>query len=572
MLSIHLIGTPRIVVDGEERRLRGRKAWALLARVALSDRPLSRRLLAAEVFPDAEDPLGALRWSLAELRRTLVAPQSLHGDPVQLNLPDDAAVDALALTASPSAVDLTGVGGRLLEGADAAVSAEYDSWLLVEQQRVAARVHAAIREASLRALAVGDVQRAVALAQRAAAGDPLDEGAQVLLVRALIASGDHDAAQRHVAACETLFASELGAAPSAALRSAARSRPDAPPMGVNPRAAAVSQLSAGKAALDAGAADAGIECLRRAVAEAESTGDTALQGEALLALGTALVHAVRGFDDEGAVTLHQAAAMARASGDQRTCAEALKELGYVDALAGRRPQAQALLVEAAELAADDDAMLAGVLAVQGLNLSDWHQLDEASRRFAESIELSRRAQKPRQTAWSLGVLGRTELLRGELGDARAVLDECLSLVEQEHWTAFRPWPSAFLGDVELAEKQDPKEIGSRMEVQFALSCQLADPCWEGVTGRVVGLSLAAAGHSDQALEWLSEARRRSFRATDRFAWVCGYILLAEAGAAERSGDADHAAAAALTLRDLSVRADLPGLLQPAQELTARLGV
>ena len=53
----------------------------------------------------------------------------------------------------------------------------------------------------------------------------------------------------------------------------------------------------------AGAVDAGVDCLRRAGAEAEAAGDPALLGRCLSELGTALIHAVRGYDDEGCPVL-----------------------------------------------------------------------------------------------------------------------------------------------------------------------------------------------------------------------------------------------------------------------------
>ena len=69
---------------------------------------------------------------------------------------------------------------------------------------------------------------------------------------------------------------------------------------------AVSLLRAGTAALDAGAVDAGVETLRRAVQEAGRADDPATQAEVQRALGSALIHAIRGSDGEGAVMLHRA--------------------------------------------------------------------------------------------------------------------------------------------------------------------------------------------------------------------------------------------------------------------------
>jgi hypothetical protein len=69
--------------------------------------------------------------------------------------------------------------------------------------------------------------------------------------------------------------------------------------------------------------EGGLDCLRRAAAEAEALGDGPLQARALTELGTARIHAVRGLDDEAGAHLHRA----------------LQEPGYVDALAGRRHDA-----------------------------------------------------------------------------------------------------------------------------------------------------------------------------------------------------------------------------------------
>jgi DNA-binding SARP family transcriptional activator len=84
-LTIRLLGPSAIARDGVPAPPpRGRKAWALLAYLLLADRPPSRRHLAELLFGDADDPLGALRWTLAELRRALGARELFGGDPTGL--------------------------------------------------------------------------------------------------------------------------------------------------------------------------------------------------------------------------------------------------------------------------------------------------------------------------------------------------------------------------------------------------------------------------------------------------------------------------------------------------------
>ena len=75
------------------------QSWALLARLVLADRQLSRRELSAELFPETVDPLGSLRWCLAGLRRAVGSAEAFSGDPVALNLPAGTRIDVTMLRA-----------------------------------------------------------------------------------------------------------------------------------------------------------------------------------------------------------------------------------------------------------------------------------------------------------------------------------------------------------------------------------------------------------------------------------------------------------------------------------------
>src|SRR3954470_10195623 len=100
-LGIRLLGRPCIErSDGAPYRLRSRKSWALLAYLVLNEAAPTRSQLAGLLFSEADDPLRALRWSLAEIRRCLGEGSTLDGDPVILRLPEGAVVDVTALTHS----------------------------------------------------------------------------------------------------------------------------------------------------------------------------------------------------------------------------------------------------------------------------------------------------------------------------------------------------------------------------------------------------------------------------------------------------------------------------------------
>ena len=215
--AIHLLGPPLLIRDGVVYATpRGRKVWALLAYLALSHGSPSRQQLIDLLFTDAEDPAGALRWNLSELRRLLGGPDTVgSGNVVQLRLPAGTVVDVLVLMGGTSgeAVDLPGLGRELLEGMDIDASPGFTAWLLGERRRLLGLSEAVLREGALRALASGNARTAVELATRLVAADPLNEDGHVLLVRAFAATGDGVAVERQVAASVDLFRRELGVEP-----------------------------------------------------------------------------------------------------------------------------------------------------------------------------------------------------------------------------------------------------------------------------------------------------------------------------------------------------------------------
>src|SRR5215217_4832983 len=206
-LTIRLLGPPAIERDGRPAPPpRGRKAWALLAYLLVAERPPGRRQLAELLFGDADDPLGTLRWTLAELRRALGQPGLFGGDPVATAVGPDMEVDLQAVGAEPAEpAALLELGGELLEGMSVASSPAFESWLVVERHRVSAVVEARLRQAAMTLLASGRAEAAVAYASRAVARNPLDEGNHELLLRSLATAGDRAAAARQVAvATDTL--------------------------------------------------------------------------------------------------------------------------------------------------------------------------------------------------------------------------------------------------------------------------------------------------------------------------------------------------------------------------------
>jgi DNA-binding SARP family transcriptional activator len=553
--QVRLLGQPRID-DGSGRpcqALRGNKSWALLARIALTERPLARAELARELFGEADDPLGALRWCLADLRRCCADPRLLRGDPVSLTRAS-LWLDVWALWDGDLPADE--IGGELLTGAEPRNCPAFDMWLMLARGRCAARSMEELRHAALRLLAEGNAEEAAEVAGRATGLDPLDEGAQELFLRALVAAGHPARAAVHLASCEAAFARE-GIAPSRALRAAARPPASAPATGLRAAVVARSLRRAGTAALDAGSADVGIETLRRAAEEAELAKDQLLLADVLRTLGSALVHSVRGFDGEGAVVLHRALAAAKFADSKSLVADILRELAYVDVQAGRHASAGRALQEAtAAAAADDDpALRAGLLAIRGMNEADQGHHKVAVRQLTLSAETARSAGRRRQEAWSTGVMARSLLLAGQVERARGAAERSIEICDQDRWNAFLPWPQALRAHCLAADGQWG-HARDDAEQAFALACQLGDPCWEGMAGRALALLALHDGRGAAAMEWVSDAQRRCDRVSDRYVWVSGYVALGHLEIAA-SQQPDLVVGLARRLYQEAVRADLP---------------
>jgi DNA-binding SARP family transcriptional activator len=525
-LEIHLLGQPRVTRDGHAApHPRGHKVWGLLAYLLRADRPPSRAEVVSLLFGEADDPLAALRWNLSALRR-LLGDAGVEGDPLRLSLPEGAFVDLETLICGSwsEAIRVPGIELELLEGMSFSSSPAFEIWLLTERRHLGATAEAVLREAALARLGAGDARAAADLAARLVRLNPLDENFQTLLVRSLAASGDGLAAARQVMRCTELFRRKLAIEPSPALAAATRPVTASATAGpLSGPAAARAQLEAGQAAIKAGAVDAGLQCLRRAVVDARDAGEHALQAGALVALGSALVHAVRGRDEEAAASLHEALAVGARPDLAASAAAASRELGYVECLRGRYDRAQRWLEHAADLAGDDAAEHGRIACTLGAVLTDTAHYQRAIEELSRSLRLSNDAGDGTQMAFTLAMLGRAHLLRDDLEPAGAAFDESLARARNENWTAFTPWPLALRGDVDLATGATETAI-ERYEHAFALACQLGDPCWEGIAARGLGRAAAARDEIDKALEWLTEARARCVRLPDAWLWIEAYTL------------------------------------------------
>ena len=535
--TIKLLGEPAIMdADAESQPVRGYQTWALLARVVLSRVPLDRRTLSSELFPEAADPLGALRWCLASLRSALDTTECLRGDPIERDFAADIAIDVQQLEAEDFDIEAAGL---LLGSIEPRCSPEFATWLLVERERLASIVGARIRRETIKAIAQAHPERAVRLAELGVRRDAFDEGAQILLVKGLVLAGRYETALQHVDAVEALFLAELGQRPSPALRSAARRTIAAPPGGIPPGVFVRTLIRSGLAALAAGALDAGVESLRRAVSDAEKLADDCLTAEAMFELGTALVHSVRGYDDEGSIVLRSCAELAQRCGAADLASSAYRELGYVEALAGRRPAAAVYLASAVELATSQDN-ISGIHAVYGFNLVDWGRIDEGMAHFEKALEHARWSGNRRREMWAYGLGSWGHLAAGRLEEADRWSSRSLQQVDEQGYIAFRPWPVVVLNEVRLRRGENPGALRPELGEAYALSSQLGDACWEAASARVMALSYAAENDFGPAMEWIHRARTRCVRNTDSFVGLEVEILASEVEIKVRQNKLDAA--------------------------------
>jgi tetratricopeptide (TPR) repeat protein len=321
-------------------------------------------------------------------------------------------------------------------------------------------------------------------------------------------------------------------------------------------------MAAGEAAIAAGAIEAGLDTLRRAVSDAQQSGDRDLVARTLVALGEAYVHGGRGMDGEGATALHAALGVAEEIGSPEQVSEACRELGYVEMLRARYDRADAWLDRAVGTA-PDVGLRAAALGVSGAVANDRGRTGEAIRLLTESAAGAATLQKPRLTAWAYTFLGRTHLLRDELTEARAALERAVESVRAAGWMTFLAFPQSLLGSVGLAEG-NLDEASDAFDAAFALGCQIGDPCWEGLGARGIGLVKIANGDVAEGIRWLDDARIRCVRIPDAYLWIHAYCLdsLCEQAISHHAKGADRwvsdleAIAARTGMNELLVRAQL----------------
>src|SRR5882762_8688067 len=218
-LRVRLLGRPGLEHDGASRRLEGHKPWALLTYLLLEPRAPTRRELADLLWSEADDPLGAVRWSLSQVRKAVNPPADIGERDGRIKIDAEVlVVDAGELLRGEwdetSIDDL--VRGELLEGMSFGEAPSFDTWLQMQRARVATSATDALRWAAT-LLSHRDPDRALALAERALRSEPFDDVLHELIVEIHTARGDRERARTYVAGLTRRYRDELSIEPPASI-------------------------------------------------------------------------------------------------------------------------------------------------------------------------------------------------------------------------------------------------------------------------------------------------------------------------------------------------------------------
>lgn len=214
---IQLLGPPLLGSELGPQPLRLRpKTWALLARIAIAGKPLSRSAVAAEIFPDALDRLASLRWHLADLKRSLPAPLAgaIEAGPTTIRGTLETDVGAMRAAAEPAAELLALYRGDLCEGLAARTAPSFDGWLYVEQEELRRRFRRLTVAWAERCRVARTPELAIPPLSRLATVEPYLEEGHILLVEAYERAGRPEEARIAYARYARIIRDELGADPS----------------------------------------------------------------------------------------------------------------------------------------------------------------------------------------------------------------------------------------------------------------------------------------------------------------------------------------------------------------------
>lgn len=519
-----MLGEPTILRDGVPAVLTGRKPWGLLAFLLLEPHP-TRREVATRLVPEANDPLGAVRWLLHQVRRALEPEGCVeeHDGRLELRLGEDVEVDLRDLLGVLDDVGTVErlVRGELLEGMDFSDAPAFELWLSLQRTRVHDVIAEALWWVGSR-LGSSDPRRALGITERALLFDPFCETTNELLLDLLVQSGNAPVAHERYRLIERRFRDELGVPPADTVR-----RPLGRPRVPSAVPASVSApvlLEAAASRLRAGELDRAVETSRRAADVALALGEPAFELAALLVLARTLIHSHRGRDQEAKGLLSRALQLAGDLDDLSTQAEVEREMGFVFAMEGTGALAEPVLARSIDhaLAAGDEGQAAKAQTYLGMCLSDRCDYERATATLRAAVA---RFDALRQRGWqgyAEAMLARALERSGDVRGGAAVAATGLAHVRRSGWRAVLPWALLTTASCALAAG-DRSVASARFAEAFAFASEIEDPCYEAYALRGLGV-VQAPTDTETAERLLAEADACTRRYRDVYPWVRAVIL------------------------------------------------
>jgi DNA-binding SARP family transcriptional activator/tetratricopeptide (TPR) repeat protein len=220
MIEVSLLGPPRVERDGVRLTFETRKALAVLALLATSDRSRTRDALADMLWPDndADHARAALRRTLSDLRG-VIGEELLEStrDHIRLVRGPGLTVDVHRFRElcrdgrADRAVEL--FRGDLLEGLTVRHAPDFEDWVQIEAAGLRRELTTALAKVTRDREEAGELDAALDTARRWVATDPLHEPAHGALIRLYAATGDRAAALGQYRECVRTLSQELGVPP-----------------------------------------------------------------------------------------------------------------------------------------------------------------------------------------------------------------------------------------------------------------------------------------------------------------------------------------------------------------------
>ena len=225
-LTIRLLGSPDITVDGKPLSFRTRKVLALLVFLIVEGGMHRRESLMALLWPEtpAQKAAAILRVTLSRLRQTLEPAGEVlitGGGEVGIDFNFLALLDvgwlSKAVLPETDPGDLEAIlefdRGEFLNGFSLPDSPEFDTWAAIQREACQRQVEMVYDRLTQHQLAHHEINTAVETAKRWVGRASLNEAAYRRLMRAQALSGDRTGALRTYAQCQEILRAEFGIEP-----------------------------------------------------------------------------------------------------------------------------------------------------------------------------------------------------------------------------------------------------------------------------------------------------------------------------------------------------------------------